>query len=639
MTGLLLLLASIGAAEDESYFWPLELPRQITSSFGEYRRGRLHAAIDLRTGPIGKSVHAARDGEVTRVRCSPWGYGKAVYIRFDDGNTAVYAHLNAFDEPIASYVRAAQHSRKSYTVDLYPGSGELPVRRGQRIAFSGQTGVGVPHLHYEIRNTANHPIDPRLVGIDWPDTARPVIRQVVVVPRSPDDRVNGDVLPLILNARAVGDGTYETDPVRVFGDVGFGVDVIDPANEGATKLGIHELRVITGDVETFRVRHELISYDTMGGGAVAYHPHLLNKGRFLLGWTWPGNRLESYRGNRNEGWVSPGIDPEAVTLEVEDFHGNEARVRIPLVSDAPEAEMPRDGIESAGVADIDLDVMGEMLVVTVDFPQADGALPTLEVEGVPAESGGRFFRVSSGKFRAGYVPAENGRVLLRVVHPRVSGWERTVEVFKPGHGARTVRFDDVRLDVPADAGYGTLFLRAYALDESPAPRPATPHGKSYMVWPSDAPLQKDIAVTVPMPEGLSSARGAHVYRLNGSYWGAIDTTAARGGLSVSASRLGAFGVLVDSHMPQISDVSPSEGAVLTSSRPRVRAKVSDQGSGIAGVTVTFGGDWLLCGWDPETGWVEWEQDNNLKSGEHELVITLTDRAGNTTVNRRTLTAP
>ncbi len=160
-----------------------------------------------------------------------------------------------------------------------------------------------------------------------------------------------------------------------------------------------------------------------------------------------------------------------------------------------------------------------------------------------------------------------------------------------------------------------------------------------MVWPSDAPLQKDIAVTVPMPEGLSSARGAHVYRLNGSYWGAIDTTAARGGLSVSASRLGAFGVLVDSHMPQISDVSPSEGAVLTSSRPRVRAKVSDQGSGIAGVTVTFGGDWLLCGWDPETGWVEWEQDNNLKSGEHELVITLTDRAGNTTVNRRTLTAP
>jgi trigger factor len=86
----IIVLALVAAGPVSPYTWPLDLPRIVTSSFGEYRGGRFHAGLDLRTGGIGKEEKAPLNGYVSRVRCSPSGYGKAVYLRLEDGNTAVF---------------------------------------------------------------------------------------------------------------------------------------------------------------------------------------------------------------------------------------------------------------------------------------------------------------------------------------------------------------------------------------------------------------------------------------------------------------------------------------------------------------------------------------------------------------------
>ncbi|HEO69823.1 MAG TPA: M23 family metallopeptidase, partial [Candidatus Hydrogenedentes bacterium] len=119
---LLLMAFTVAAGRagaEDAYCWPLDLPRLLTSSFAEYRAGRFHAGIDLRTSGIGRDVRAPADGYVSRLRCSPWGYGKAVYLQLDDGHTVVFGHLDAFAEPLAQYVRDAQHAAERYTVDLY----------------------------------------------------------------------------------------------------------------------------------------------------------------------------------------------------------------------------------------------------------------------------------------------------------------------------------------------------------------------------------------------------------------------------------------------------------------------------------------------------------------------------------------
>ena len=180
--GAIIWACVFAAGASSGYEWPLDLPRQLTSSFAEYRPGRFHAGIDLRTQGVGRPIRAAHDGYVSRVRCSPWGYGKAVYVQLPDGNTAVYGHLSDYRSDLLAYVRKAQHAKQRYTVDLYPELKAFPVRRGEVIAKSGQTGIGAPHLHYEVRDKDQHPINPRRLGIVWPDEARPAIRKVVVAP-------------------------------------------------------------------------------------------------------------------------------------------------------------------------------------------------------------------------------------------------------------------------------------------------------------------------------------------------------------------------------------------------------------------------------------------------------------------------
>lgn len=86
----------------------------------------------------GTSVFAAHGGTVVKAGGNGAGdgpaYGNAVVIKHANGQFSQYAHLSKVG------VKAGQ-----------------VVKTGQRIAFSGNTGNSSgPHLHFEIRTTANY---------------------------------------------------------------------------------------------------------------------------------------------------------------------------------------------------------------------------------------------------------------------------------------------------------------------------------------------------------------------------------------------------------------------------------------------------------------------------------------------------
>jgi murein DD-endopeptidase MepM/ murein hydrolase activator NlpD len=100
---LLFVVCASAIVRAESYHWPLNEPRKLSSSFGEYRDGHYHAGVDLRTfGRIGLPAIAPEACEATRLRVSPVGYGKALYVRLADGRTAVFAHLSGFSRALDS---------------------------------------------------------------------------------------------------------------------------------------------------------------------------------------------------------------------------------------------------------------------------------------------------------------------------------------------------------------------------------------------------------------------------------------------------------------------------------------------------------------------------------------------------------
>lgn len=138
------------------YVYPVEgVSGLCAANFGELRPGHFHAGVDIKTeGVEGKRLLAVADGYVSRVTVQPGGYGRAVYLTLRNGKTAVYGHLQRFRDDIEQHVREERYRRRSNRVDLWFGPGQWPVRQGDPIGFSGNSGSSMgPHLHFEIRDT------------------------------------------------------------------------------------------------------------------------------------------------------------------------------------------------------------------------------------------------------------------------------------------------------------------------------------------------------------------------------------------------------------------------------------------------------------------------------------------------------
>jgi murein DD-endopeptidase MepM/ murein hydrolase activator NlpD len=167
----------------QNYFQsPIEQEIQVAGSFCELRGNHFHGGLDIRTGGVeGWNILAAADGYIERIKVSTKGYGKALYIRHPNGYTSVYGHLSAFSGAIKNYVIDQQYQKKQVEIELYPGKNQLIVKKGQRIALSGNTGgSGGPHLHFEIRNPAGKATNPLSYGIPVKDVMKPVIKNVAI---------------------------------------------------------------------------------------------------------------------------------------------------------------------------------------------------------------------------------------------------------------------------------------------------------------------------------------------------------------------------------------------------------------------------------------------------------------------------
>ncbi len=95
------VLISIGKSNSflsqTKYHSPLGIPLVLSSNFGEIRPNHFHTGLDFKTnGKIGYRIYAIEEGFVSRIKVSPYGYGRVVYIDHPDGKTSVYSHISQF---------------------------------------------------------------------------------------------------------------------------------------------------------------------------------------------------------------------------------------------------------------------------------------------------------------------------------------------------------------------------------------------------------------------------------------------------------------------------------------------------------------------------------------------------------------
>jgi hypothetical protein len=147
--------------KDNNYRWPLNINNGYSSAFQEFRSTHFHAGMDLRTfQKTGFPVYAISSGHLFKIRVVKRGSGRGLYIKHHDGRTSIYFHLEKFARKIETITRQVQKSRRQKYFGNYFLKNPLPIKKGEVIGFSGETGYGFPHLHLEIRDREYFAINP-----------------------------------------------------------------------------------------------------------------------------------------------------------------------------------------------------------------------------------------------------------------------------------------------------------------------------------------------------------------------------------------------------------------------------------------------------------------------------------------------
>ncbi|MBN1990163.1 MAG: M23 family metallopeptidase [Bacteroidales bacterium] len=257
---ILLNISSLAVAQ-VNFAGPLKGALNLSGAYGEIRTDHLHTGIDYRTGgKIGLKVYAIDKGYISRIKFSPNGYGKAVYITHPNGTTSVYAHLDMLAEPFASFVKDYQYSKQSFAVDMALRPKDLPVAHGQLIAWSGNSGSsGGPHLHFEIRNTkTQHTLNPNFYGFLATDNLKPEIRTIAIYRADSTTLINGKAQNIIRNVKLP--LRPAADTIRVSGSVGFGIEAYDWLTPQSTRTGIYSAMYTLNADTVFRFKADSLSF-------------------------------------------------------------------------------------------------------------------------------------------------------------------------------------------------------------------------------------------------------------------------------------------------------------------------------------------------------------------------------------------
>ncbi len=310
-------------------------PAEISGSFGEYRNyGRYHPGLDYKTyNRTGLPVVAPYESTIEIVHMSATGYGNALFLRSSRGEIFTLAHLQDFtgkNAGLEAFRRAVELLRTEQT-SVFTIPPWFHYRRGESLARSGESGIGAPHLHFEIRSQTEY-INPLSVpGLAISDRTSPKILNLYL---ESGDEVY--VYPCVLEKGEITGGPQkeiyrlEPDrPVLVSPDMRslrFYIGLYDTMS-ARNKNGIYSLDIEAGDALSFHRDFSRIPMLQFSDAARSYHT-----GRTIVGTeyvyhlhdalTGGGIFSRGMLGSRSGGSESAQKAPFVFRITVKDSGGN-----------------------------------------------------------------------------------------------------------------------------------------------------------------------------------------------------------------------------------------------------------------------------------------------------------------------------
>lgn len=670
--------STAAAAGGAGYLSPLARPTCLSSNFGEYRARHFHAGLDFSTGGAeGWEARAVADAEVWRVRAQVRGFGKSLYLRLADGRIAVYAHLAEWNEPIAAWVRSEQARRRQYEVDLYPPPGTFRLKRGETVGRTGMTGAGPAHLHFELRDRDDLPLNPALHGFGPEDRAAPSPSHLVFEPLDAEARVDGRCrLAAIALTRRDGESLWRlarTPHLR--GRIGVSVVARDLLQGCGARLAPYRLELLAGEAARYRALAREASYER--GPLVESAYRSTPAGRAMRLYLPPGLEQEFHDRDSGDGRleVVPAADggesgPDSLTVVVADAAGNEARIAARWLRGLPgPSGSPAPSGKPGSEAPLVIEWPRNLVEVFIPEPEPGPAPPRVWIEpaGEPSAAAragdalrdllarkGVFAERAPGGWAAALTPLPGGRPATVVVArgdslPRRTAPLEPVWPLDRGREESVIAQEGaIRLNFPSRALLEDLALRVRRRARPPPAAGLRLVSDVFELEPRGTPFdQRPWAGLRASSAALSDPRVAlYAWDEENRRWSWLGREAnpAESLLGGSLDELAPVALLADETAPAVGELTAAPGRGFRArgqARPVIAAAVSDAGSGIAaaGVEMLVDGEWVPAEYDPEEGRVAWQPPAPLPNGIHGVALRVRDRAGNESAATRAFRVP
>jgi len=349
---------------------------KLSGNFGELRPNHFHAGFDFKTNQKeGLNVYAVADGYVSRIKISTSGYGKAIYITHPNGFTTVYGHLKTALDSIQNRILQEQYKEQTYEVELFLKPNELPIKKGDVIALSGNTGSSEgPHLHFEIRDADENIINPLFFGYDslFPDTKKPNVNALVVYPIDENSIVNQSQRPVNLNISLQADGTYLSEKIYASGKIGLGISSYDFDDVSYNYNGTYKTELFKNGKPFFGYEFDKMSFDQARFVNVlidySRYKNLHQKVQKLFMknfYAW--SNIKNYVDN---GIIEVNSNYNQINkLEVSDFNKNKLIISIPIEYSSQKSIIPSENNKTPYFIKANREANFEKENVSVYFPE------------------------------------------------------------------------------------------------------------------------------------------------------------------------------------------------------------------------------------------------------------------------------
>ena len=303
-----------------SFIPPFDFPITFSGNFGEIRANHFHGGLDFKTGgTIGKPVRALADGYISRIRVTH-GSGYVLDVAYDNGYSTINRHLSAFVGDVARRVEDLQYEKESWEVEITPEPDEYPVKAGQIIALSGNTGYSFgPHLHLDMIETATDEyIDPLPFFMNKvKDKTAPRAEGIMLFPQPGKGVVEGKQTRRAFPA-------HPTKPITAWGLIGAGIRAYDYMDGVQNKYGVKAVILEVDGEEVFRSTVDRFAYEENR------YINSWTHGQYMKSFIEPGNRLRMLQAsNGNRGLVEINEErPYRFVYTLSDALGNTSKVRF-----------------------------------------------------------------------------------------------------------------------------------------------------------------------------------------------------------------------------------------------------------------------------------------------------------------------